>query len=64
MKVGDLVRLEYRGGDPTEQREKCLGIVIELYGNVAHPTLWLIHWSNGESQWVLAEQLKLVKKCP
>ncbi len=62
MKIGDLVNLKYKGVDPLEQSRKKMGIVLEHHH--FHTTLWLVHWGNGEQQWVMREYLKTVKKCP
>ncbi len=61
MQIGELVVLKYKGVDPLEQSRKKIGIVLEPY---PHTTLWLVHWGNGEQQWVMREYLKAVKKCP
>ena len=58
MKVGDLVRLEYKGVDLDEKDRLKIGIVK----TTSNTTLQLakVLWGCGEQTWCLYEQLEVI----
>ena len=58
MKVGDLVRLEYKDVDLDEKDRKKIGIVKTL--TQANIGLIKVLWSSGEQTWCLCKQLEVL----
>ena len=58
MKIGDLVKLEYKGVDLEEKDRLKIGIVK----TTSNTTLQLANvlWSCGEQTWCLYEQLEVI----
>ena len=58
MKIGDLVKLEYKGVDLDEKDRLKIGIVK----TTSNTTLQLakVLWSSGDQTWCLYEQLEVI----
>ena len=58
MKIGDLVKLEYKGVDPDEKDRLKIGIVVN--NTITTLQLAKVLWSCGEQTWCLYEQLEVI----
>lgn len=58
MKIGDLVKLEYKGVDLDEKDRLKIGIVVN--NTITTLQLAKVLWSCGEQTWCLYEQLEVI----
>jgi len=58
MKIGDLVKLEYKGVDLDEKDRLKIGIVVN--NTITTLQLAKVLWSNGDQTWCLCEQLEVI----